>query len=62
MREVNGVRLLVVYVAPASEPVEDTHDRIMWWVGKNSVPVDRAEWWLHRQDQSGHDSMAIATT
>lgn len=59
---VDGVRLLIVYVAPAREPVEDTHGRIRWRVGKNSVPVDRAEWWLHRQDQSGFDSMALATT
>lgn len=50
VRELNGVRLLVVHVAPAAEPVEDTHGQIRWRVGKNSVPVDRAEWWLHRQD------------
>lgn len=61
-REINGVRLLIVYVAPTSEPVDDTHGRIRWRVGKNSVPVDRAEWWLHRQDQSGFDSMAAATS
>ena len=60
-REFNGVRLLVVYVAPASEPIDDTHGRIRWRVGENSVPVDRAEWRLHRQDQAGHDSMAVAT-
>lgn len=61
VRELNGVRLLVVHVAPAAEPVEDTHGQIRWRVGKNSVPVDRAEWWLHRQDQAGYDSMAVAT-
>jgi ATP-dependent DNA helicase RecG len=61
VREINGVRLLVVHVAPAAEPVEDTQGRIRWRVGKNSVPVDRAEWWLHRQDQAGYDSMAVAT-
>lgn len=61
-RELNGVRLLVVYVAPANEPIDDTHGRIRWRVGKNSVPVDRAEWWLHRQDQAGYDSMAVATS
>ncbi len=61
VREINGVRLLVVHVAPAGEPVEDTQGRIRWRVGKNSVLVDRAEWWLHRQDQAGYDSMAVAT-
>ena len=61
VREINGVRLLIVHVAPAAEPVEDTQGRIRWRVGKNSVPVDRAEWWLHRQDQAGYDSMALAT-
>ncbi|MDN5857059.1 MAG: DUF5635 domain-containing protein, partial [Pseudonocardia sp.] len=61
VREVDGVRLLLVHVTPASEPVEDTHGQIRWRVGKNCVPVDRAEWWLHRQDQAGYDSMAVAT-
>lgn len=60
-REVGGVRLLVLYVAAANEPVEDTSGRIRWWVGTNCVAVDRAEWWLHRQTQAGYDRMAAAT-
>lgn len=60
-REVNGVRLLVLFVAAANEPVDDTSGRIRWRVGQNCVAVDRAEWWLHRQTQSGYDSMATAT-
>jgi ATP-dependent DNA helicase RecG len=60
-REVDGVRLLVLHVAPAGEPVEDTRGQIRWRVGKNCVPVDRSEWWLRRQDQTGYDSMAVAT-
>lgn len=60
-REVAGVRLLVLYVAAANEPVEDTSGRIRWRVGTNCVAVDRAEWWLHRQTQAGYDSMASAT-
>ncbi|WP_214371037.1 DUF5635 domain-containing protein [Pseudonocardia sp. H11422] len=60
-REVSGVRLLVLYVASANEPVEDTSGRIRWRVGTNCVAVDRAEWWLHRQTQAGHDNMAGVT-
>ncbi|WP_460682650.1 DUF5635 domain-containing protein [Nesterenkonia populi] len=53
-----GIRLLVIYVAEAREPVEDTSDRIRWRVGAASVPADRGEWWAHRQDRSGWDPMA----
>lgn len=60
-REVNGVRLLVLYVASAHEPIEDTSGRIRWRVGTNCVAADRSEWWLHRQSQAGHDSMAAVT-
>ncbi|GAA2572212.1 ATP-binding protein [Pseudonocardia hydrocarbonoxydans] len=61
-REVSGVRLLVLYVASAHEPIEDTSGRIRWRVGVNCVAVDRSEWWLHRQSQAGHDSMAAVTS
>ncbi len=60
-RVFDGVRLLVLYVAAANEPVEDTSGRIRWRVGTNCVPVDRAEWWLHRRAQAGYDSMAGVT-
>lgn len=60
-REVNGVRLLVLYITAANEPVEDTGGRIRWRVGSNCEPVDRSEWWRHRQGQAGHDSMAAST-
>lgn len=60
-RVVEGVRLLVLYVAVAREPVEDTGNRVRWRVGPACVPVDRAEWWRHRQDQAGYDSMATST-
>lgn len=53
-----GIRLLVVYVAEAREPVEDTSDRVRWRVGAASEPVDRGEWWLHRQGRAGWDSMS----
>lgn len=59
-REYGGARLLVLYVAAAYEPVEDTSGRLRWRVGANCVPVDRAELWLHRQTQAC-DSMAGAT-
>ncbi|MFI7577591.1 DUF5635 domain-containing protein [Micromonospora sp. NPDC049497] len=57
----NGVRLLVLYVAEAREPVEDLNGRIRWRTGGHCVPVDRAEWWLHRQSSAGHDPMAQVT-
>lgn len=59
-RVVEGVRLLVLYVSAAREPVEDTGNRVRWRVGAACVPVDRAEWWRHRQDQAGYDSMAAS--
>ena len=58
---VAGVRLLVLYVAMAAEPVEDTGDRIRWRVGTSCAPVDRSEWWVHRQGQLGYDGMAVST-
>lgn len=53
-----GIRLLVLFVAEAHEPVEDTSDRIRWRVGANSVPIDRGEWWLNRQGRAGWDPMS----
>lgn len=58
---VDGVRLLVIYVAEAREPVEATDGSIRWRTGGHCVPVDRAEWWLHRQDAAGSDPMAAVT-
>lgn len=60
-RTVKGVRLLVLYIAAAREPIEDTAGRIRWRVGNHCTPVDRSEWWQHRQGQVGHDSMAVST-
>lgn len=60
-RIVSGTRLLVIYTAMAGEPVEDTGNRIRWRVGDSCAPVDRAEWWVHRQQQAGYDSMAVST-
>jgi ATP-dependent DNA helicase RecG len=60
-RVVEGIRLLVLYVAQASEPVEDVSGRIRWRTGGHCTPVDRAEWWLNRQRHSGFDQMAAAT-
>ncbi|WP_229116959.1 DUF5635 domain-containing protein [Actinomyces bovis] len=55
---VGGQRLLVLYVAESREPVPDTHDRLRWRVGDSCRPVDRTEWWLHREQAQNHDSMA----
>ena len=53
-----GIRLLVIYVPEAREPVEDTSDRIRWRVGAASVPIDRGQWWLHRQGRAGWDPLS----
>ncbi len=60
-RVVQGIRLLVLYIAQASEPVEDVSGRIRWRTGGHCTPVDRAEWWLNRQRHAGYDQMAAAT-
>lgn len=62
VRHVSGARLLVIFVAEAREPVEDQDGHLRWRTGKHCQPVDRAEWWLHRQDASGADPMAAVTT
>ncbi|HZB48181.1 MAG TPA: DUF5635 domain-containing protein [Mycobacteriales bacterium] len=60
-RQVCGHRILVIYVAESAEPVEDPDGRIRWRVDSSCVPVDRAEWWLHRQRRGGYDAMAAPT-
>ena len=57
-----GIRLVVIYVAEAREPVEDTNGKLRWRVGAASVPVDRGQWWLHRQDRAGWDPMSSASS
>lgn len=57
-RLVDGQRLLVIIVAPAAEPVVDTHGRLRWRVGDACKPVDRAQWWEHRRRMHQHDEMA----
>lgn len=59
--DVAGTRLLVLYVASAREPVEDQDGKLRWRTGGACEPVDRAEWWLHRQDAAGSDAMAAVT-
>jgi len=59
--EVTGARLLVLYVAAAREPVQDQDGRVRWRTGDTCSPIDRAEWWRHRQDVAGSDPMAAAT-
>lgn len=60
-RQVSGTRLLVLYIAEAREPVEDTRGQVRWRTGGACTPVDRSEWWLHRQDRSAHDPLAAAS-
>lgn len=58
---IDGTRLLVLYVAASREPVEDQDGKLRWRTGGSCQPVDRAEWWLHRQDAAGSDPMAAVT-
>lgn len=60
-RLVSGARLLVLWVAEAREPVEAPDGKLRWRTGGTCQPVDRAEWWLHRQDAAGLDPMAAVT-
>lgn len=60
-RQVQGQRLLVLFVAEAAEPLTDPDNHLRWRVADNCVPVDRAEWWFSRQERAGHDPMAAAT-
>ncbi|MFT3660637.1 MAG: DUF5635 domain-containing protein [Gordonia sp. (in: high G+C Gram-positive bacteria)] len=53
-----GLRLLTVFVAEAREPVEDTDGGLRWRVGGSSRPVDRSEWWEHRDRAERADPMA----
>lgn len=57
-RTVGGQRLLIVFVAEAREPVEDTHGRLRWRVGDECRPVDRTEWWVQRERRGAHDAFA----
>ncbi|WP_432509344.1 DUF5635 domain-containing protein [Kineococcus auxinigenes] len=61
-RQVDGMRVLVLLVAEAREPVEDTRSRLRWRVGGHCAPVDRAEWWLNEHRRRRHDEMAEPTT
>ncbi|NMR28963.1 DUF5635 domain-containing protein [Crystallibacter degradans] len=58
---VRGQRVLVLLVAEASEPVENTSNQIRWRVADNCVPVDRSEWWATRNQRRGFDEMASPT-
>lgn len=58
---VDGARLLVLLIAESAEPVEDPDQRLRWRVGDQCRTVDRAEWWSHRADRIGVDSMAAPT-
>lgn len=59
VHRVEGQRLLAVFVAPSREPVEDTGGRIRWRVGDGCKPVDRSEWWEHRDRIDHSDPMAM---
>lgn len=60
-RRVAGQRLLVLYVAEASEPIADTSGRLRWRVADSCQPVERSEWWQHREHMRAYDPMASRT-
>lgn len=62
VRDEQGIRILVLFVPEAREPVDDTSDRLRWRVGAASVPIDRGQWWLHRQGRAGWDPMSRPTS
>ncbi|MCF4005603.1 DUF5635 domain-containing protein [Corynebacterium uropygiale] len=57
--EVEGQRVLTLYVPPAPEPIEDTKGRLRWRVGDSCQPVTRAQWWERRRDRPGCDPLAL---
>lgn len=57
-KNVEGQRLLVLYVAESREPVENTGDALRWRVGDSCVAVDRAEWWEKRDQSRDVDQFA----
>lgn len=61
-REAGGFRLLIILVAEATEPIEDTSGRLRWRVGDACKEVDRSEWWQHRDQVRGFDPLAAAST
>lgn len=57
-----GTKVLVVLVAEAREPVEDTNGRIRWRVGRRCATVDRSEWWAQRLRRLGGDPLTAETS
>lgn len=55
---VSGQRILVLYVTQAPEPVENTGGHLRWRVGDACLPVDRSQWWEHRERSRDFDVMA----
>lgn len=56
-----GVRLLVILVAEAPEPVENRNGALRWRVGTTCAPVDRSEWWAARAARALRDPLSGRT-
>ncbi|MDO4884547.1 MAG: DUF5635 domain-containing protein [Rothia sp. (in: high G+C Gram-positive bacteria)] len=56
-----GLRVLVLYVSQAKEPVYDTGNRLRWRVGDHCKPIDRSAWWEHHENMREYDEMAQST-
>lgn len=55
----DGTRVLLLFVAEAREPVENTAGRLRWRVGHHCTPVDRSEWWAARARRQGADPLVV---
>lgn len=60
-RMVNGLRVLVLFIAEAEEPVLNLQGNIRWRVGEHCTQVDRAQWWQQRRNRAGIDISATAS-
>jgi ATP-dependent DNA helicase RecG len=56
-----GQRILILLVAEAREPVENTNGVLRWRVGAGCAPVDRSEWWADRFRRANTDPLTGAT-
>ena len=56
-----GLRVLVLYVPQAKEPVYDTGNKLRGRVGDHCKPIDRSLWWEHRENMREYDEMAQST-
>ncbi|MDO5512060.1 DUF5635 domain-containing protein [Corynebacterium sp.] len=57
-KEVEGQRLLILFIAESREPVPNTGNALRWRIGDSCEAVDRAEWWERRDSSRVTDDFA----